>query len=85
MTVELLENLMGLLPEMLLTAVIGFQAFLFRQVSEARREHLELRVEIAKNYPSHADFERALDKLESSLRAQLDTHFSTLQQRIRTP
>lgn len=73
---------MALLPELLLTAVIGFQAFLFRQVSEARREHLELRVEIAKNYPSHNDFERAMDKLENSLRAQLNTHFSTLKHRI---
>ena len=82
---ELLERLMALLPELLLTAVIGFQAVLFRQVSEARREHLELRVEIAKNYPQHNDIERAMDKLESSLRAQLDTHFSTLSQRIRTP
>ncbi|MFJ2384568.1 hypothetical protein [Pseudomonas protegens] len=76
---------MALLPELLLTAVIGFQAFLFRQVSESRREHLELRVEIAKNYPQHNDIERAMDKLESSLRAQLDTHFSTLSQRIRNP
>ncbi|HBO3937266.1 TPA: hypothetical protein L4T48_000775 [Pseudomonas aeruginosa] len=75
---ELLENIATLLPELLLTAVIGFQAFLFRQVSEARREHLELRVEIAKNYPSHADFERSMDKLELNLRALLDTHFSTL-------
>lgn len=82
---ELLEKLMSLLPELLLTAVIGFQAFLFRQVSEARREHLELRVEIAQNYPRHNDIERAMDKLESSLRAQLDTHFSTLNQRIRLP
>lgn len=82
---EMLERLMALLPELLLTAVIGFQAFLFRQVSESRREHLELRVEIAKNYPQHNDIERAMDKLESSLRAQLDTHFSTLSQRIRTP
>lgn len=82
---EMLERLMALLPELLLTAVIGFQAFLFRQVSESRREHLELRVEIAKNYPQHNDIERAMDKLESSLRAQLDTHFSTLNQRIRNP
>ncbi|NBF13167.1 hypothetical protein BS643_18030 [Pseudomonas protegens] len=82
---EMLERLMALLPELLLTAVIGFQAFLFRQVSESRREHLELRVEIAKNYPQHNDIERAMDKLESSLRAQLDTHFSTLSQRIRNP
>lgn len=71
---ELLERLMALLPELLLTAVIGFQAFLFHQVSEARREHLELRVDIAKNYPSTNDIERALDKLENSLR----THFEAL-------
>lgn len=82
---ELLEKLMALLPELLLTAVIGFQAFLFRQVSEARREHLELRVEIAQNYPRHNDFERAMDKLEASLRALLDTHLTTLNQRNRTP
>jgi len=64
----LLENLMNLL----LTAVIGFQAHLFRQVSEARREHLELRVEIAQNYPKTTDFERAMDKLESNLRAHIE-------------
>jgi len=79
---ELIERIATLLPELLLTAVIAFQAFLFRQVSEARREHLELRVEIAKNYPSHADFDRALDKLEArfekSLKALLDTYFSTI-------
>ncbi|EQM70951.1 hypothetical protein [Pseudomonas tohonis] len=75
---ELLEKIGTLLPELLLTAVIGFQAFLFRQVSEARREHLELRVEIAQNYPRHADIDRAMDKLELNLRALLDTHFSTL-------
>lgn len=68
----LLENLMSLLPELLLTAVIGFQAHLFRQVSEARREHLELRVEIAQNYPKTTDFERAMDKLESNLRAHIE-------------
>lgn len=82
---DLLERLMALLPELLLTAVIGFQAFLFRQVSESRREHLELRVEIAQNYPRHNDIERAMDKLESNLRQQLDTHFKTLNQRINTP
>ncbi len=80
---ELIEKVASLLPELLLTAVIGFQAFLFRQVSEARREHLELRVEIAKNYPSHSDFDRAMDKLELNLRALLDTHFSSLNQRNR--
>lgn len=75
---ELLEKLMALLPELLLTAVIGFQAFMFRQISEARREHLELRVEIAQNYPRHNDIERAMDKLESNLRVLLDTKFSSL-------
>ncbi len=74
---ELLERLMALLPELLLTAVIGFQAFLFRQVSEARREHLKLQVEIARNHPSHADFERAMDKLENNLSAKLDIYFSS--------
>ena len=82
---ELLEKLMALLPELLLTAVIGFQAFMFRQISEARREHLELRVEIAQNYPRHNDIERAMDKLESNLRALLDTKFSTMNQRSNTP
>ncbi|MBB61161.1 MAG: hypothetical protein CML00_08420 [Pseudomonas sp.] len=73
----LLENLMNLLPELLLTAVIGFQAHLFRQVSEARREHLELRVEIAQNYPKTTDFERAMDKLESNLRAHIEALMRT--------
>lgn len=74
---DLLERLMALLPELLLTAVIGFQAFLFRQVSEARREHLKLQVEIARNHPSHADFERAMDKLENNLSAKLDIYFAS--------
>jgi uncharacterized protein HemY len=74
---ELLENLMSHLPELLLTAVIGFQAHLFRQVSEARREHLELRVEIAQNYPKTTDFERAMDKLESNLRAHIEALMRT--------
>lgn len=69
---DLLDNALRLLPELLLTAVIGFQAHLFRQVSEARREHLELRVEIAQNYPNTKDFERAMDKLEGNLRAHIE-------------
>lgn len=80
-----LETFMALLPELLLTAVIGFQAFLFKQVSEARREHLELRVEIAQTYLSGADFERGLDKLEQrferTFKAQLDAHFSHMNKR----
>ncbi|HBO2948542.1 TPA: hypothetical protein L4Q83_000859 [Pseudomonas aeruginosa] len=73
---ELLQNIASLLPELLLTAVIAFQAFLFRQVSEARREHLELRVEIAQNYLSIPAFERALDKLEQRFIDHLKTHLN---------
>lgn len=77
MNIELVDNLVAALPEMLFTIVIGFQVFLFQQISEARREHLKLQVEIARNHPSHADFERAMDKLESNLSAKLDIYFSS--------
>lgn len=78
---EFLERLGGVLPEVLLTAVIAFQAHLFRQVSEARREHLQLRVEIAQTYTTHTDIDRALDRLEASLRAQHHTLLTALKQR----
>ncbi|MDT4890032.1 hypothetical protein FQZ97_1268180 [compost metagenome] len=78
---EFMERLGGVLPEVLLTLVIAFQGFLFRQVSEARREHLQLRVEIAQTYTTSADLERALDRLEAGLRAQHHTLLTALKQR----
>lgn len=82
---ELLEKMAVALPELLLTAIFAFQVFLFRQISEARRDHLKLRIEIAQNHPSHTDVERAMDKLETNFLNQLELHFNTLLQRINTP
>lgn len=67
---------MALLPKLLLAAVIGVQEFLLRQVSTVWRQHLKLQVEIACNHPNHADFERAMDKLENNLSTKLDIYFA---------
>ncbi|MNN17021.1 hypothetical protein D3C81_1301880 [compost metagenome] len=81
MSMDLMEKVANLLPELLLTAVIGFQAFLFRQISEARREHLELRVEIAQTYVTTPELTRVVDRLEAVLRDQNNTLLSALKQR----
>lgn len=74
-----------LVTETVLTGVAGLQIFLFRQVSAARREHLELRIEMAKHCGRLEAFDKALVKLEhrfeKRLEACLDAYFANLTQR----
>lgn len=76
-----------MLTELVLTGVVGFQVFLFKQVSAARREHLELRIEIATHNGRMESFDKALEKLEARFEKRLeqclDTYFNNLNQRNR--
>lgn len=78
-------SIMLLLTELVLTWVAGFQIYLFRQVNAARRENLELRIEMATHNGRLEAFDKALDKLEhrfeKRLEQCLDTYFSNLNQR----
>lgn len=78
-------SVMLLLTEVVLTGIAGFQIYLFKQVSAARREHLELRIEMAKHNGRLEAFDRALLKLEhrfeKRLEQCLDTYFFNLNQR----
>lgn len=77
-----------MLTELVLTGVVGFQVFLFKQVSAARREHLELRIEIATHNGRMESFDKALEKLEARFEKRLeqclDTYFNNLNQRNRS-
>lgn len=77
-----------MLTELVLTGVVGFQVFLFKQVSAARREHLELRIEIATHNGRMESFDKALEKLEARFEKRLeqclDTYFNNLKQRNRS-
>jgi len=78
-------SVMLLLTEVVLTGVAGFQVFLFRQVNAARRENLELRIEMAKHISKQEAFDKALGKLElrfeKRLEHCLDAYFSNLNKR----
>jgi hypothetical protein len=63
------------LTELALTGVLGFQVYLFKQVSAARREHLELRLYMAQNYVSNEQFDKVISRLETRLENHLDTYF----------
>ena len=76
-----------LLTEIVLTGIAGFQVYLFRQVSAARREHLELRIEMAKYNGRLEAFDKGLMRLEhrfeKRLESCLDAYFSNLNARQR--
>ncbi|ATR85178.1 MULTISPECIES: hypothetical protein [unclassified Pseudomonas] len=69
------------LTELALTGVLGFQVYLFKQVSAARREHLELRLYMAQNYVSNEQFDKVISRLETRLENHLDTYFRNLNKR----
>ena len=81
-------SIMLLITEVVLTGIAGFQIYLFRQVSAARREHLELRIEMAKNNGRLEAFDKTLEKLEQRFEKRLESclnaYFSNLQKRTRT-
>lgn len=78
-------SVMLLLTEVVLTGIAGFQIYLFRQVNAARREHLELRIEMAKHNGRLEAFDKALFKLEHRFEKRLehclDAYFANLNQR----
>lgn len=81
-------SIMLLMTEVVLTGIAGFQIYLFRQVSAARREHLELRIEMAKHNGRLEAFDKTLEKLEhrfeKRLESCLNAYFSNLNKRIRS-
>jgi len=64
-------SVMLLLTDLLVTGVLGFQVYLFRQISFARREHLEFRIKIAEEYVRNEHLDKALSKLEENLERRL--------------
>ena len=70
-----------MITEMALTGVLGFQVYLFKQVSAARREHLEFRIEVAERYVRAEYIDKALAKLEERFEKHLDTYFSNPQRK----
>lgn len=78
-------SVMLLLTEVLLTGIAGFQVYLFRQVSTARREKMELRIEMAKHSGKQEATDSALLKLEHRFEKRLehclDAYFANLNKR----
>jgi len=67
-----------MLTQLAMTAVVGFQVHLFKQVVAARREHLELRLHIAQTYVRIDQFDKVINRLENRLETHLDTYFRNL-------
>lgn len=65
-----------MLTELVLTGVITFQVYLFRQISAARREHLEFRIEVAERYVRAEYIDKAMEKLEDRLEQRLQNLFN---------
>jgi uncharacterized protein HemY len=73
-----------MLTELVLTGVAGFQVYLFRQISAARREHLEFRIEVAERYVRAEHIDKAMEKLEDRLEQRLQHLFNQPPQRKRS-
>ncbi|QSB20620.1 hypothetical protein JN403_06690 [Pseudomonas sp. 15A4] len=74
-------SILLMLTELSLTGVAGFQVYLFRQISAARREHLELRIHLAQNYVRNDQFDKVISRLETRLENHLDSYFNNLNKR----
>ncbi|HBO5298386.1 hypothetical protein ACM74C_08090 [Pseudomonas aeruginosa] len=66
-------NVLLMLTNAVLTGVVGFQVYLFKQISAARREHLEFRIEVAERYVRAEYIDKAMEKLEDRLEQRLET------------
>ena len=81
-------SVMLLLTELIVTGIAGFQIYLFKQVSTARREHLELRIDMARQVGRLEAFDKALVKLEhrfeKRLETCLDSYFENLNRRTKS-
>jgi uncharacterized protein HemY len=73
-----------MLTELVLTGVAGFQVYLFKQISAARREHLEFRIEVAERYVRAEHIDKAMEKLEDRLENRLQHLFNQPPQRKRS-
>lgn len=73
-----------MITELVLTGVAGFQMYLFKQISAARREHLEFRIEVAERYVRAEHIDKAMEKLEDRLEQRLQHLFNQPPQRKRT-
>jgi uncharacterized protein HemY len=73
-----------MLTELVLTGVAGFQVYLFKQISAARREHLEFRIEVAERYVRAEHIDKAMEKLEDRLEQRLQHLFNQPPQRKRS-
>jgi uncharacterized protein HemY len=76
-------NVLLMLTNAVLTGVVGFQVYLFKQISAARREHLEFRIEVAERYVKTEHIDKALEKLEERFDKRLDDFINNLKQRNR--
>lgn len=72
-----------MLTELSLAGIVGFQVYLFKQISAARREHMEYRVTVAETYVKTEHIDKALEKLEQRFDQRLADFFNNLQQRNR--
>jgi uncharacterized protein HemY len=73
-----------MITELVLTGVAGFQVYLFKQISAARREHLEFRIEVAERYVRAEHIDKAMEKLEDRLEQRLQHLFNQPPQRKRS-
>lgn len=73
-----------MITELVLTGVAGFQVYLFKQISAARREHLEFRIEVAERYVRAEHIDKAMEKLEDRLENRLQHLFNQPPQRKRS-
>jgi hypothetical protein len=64
---DITVSVLLLLTDLLVTALIGMQVYLFKQISAARREHLEFRIKVAGEYVSIEHLDKALSKLEENI------------------
>ena len=69
-------SILLMLTELVLTGVVGFQVYLFKQISAARREHLEFRIEVAERYVRAEHIDKAMEKLEDRLELRLQHLFN---------
>jgi uncharacterized protein HemY len=65
-----------LLTDLLVTALLGVQVYMFKQISAARREHLEFRIQVAEQNVRREDLTKAMNKLEENLERLMTAHFN---------
>lgn len=64
-----------LLTDLLVTALLGVQVYMFKQISAARREHLEFRIQVAEQNVRRDDLAKAMNQLQENLERLMTAHF----------